>query len=91
MWQCGDRDVLLSIGEPYPEQWLDDRCCLMRHRCQGCGDGGADGRIWRVDEGAGEDSELVITFFWLREYPPRQIHEKLLVTYGSDAYSEGSI
>jgi hypothetical protein len=31
---------------------------------------------------------FVIKFFWLREYRPRQIHQELLATLGSDAYSE---
>jgi hypothetical protein len=30
----------------------------------------------------------MINFFWLREYRPREIHQELLATLGSDAYSE---
>jgi hypothetical protein len=31
---------------------------------------------------------FVTKFFWLRKYRPRQIHQELLTTFGSDAYSE---
>jgi hypothetical protein len=34
---------------------------------------------------------FVIKFFWLREYRPREIHQQLLVTLGSDAYPEDSV
>jgi hypothetical protein len=33
----------------------------------------------------------VVKFFWLREYRPREIHQELLTTLGSDAYSEDSV
>jgi hypothetical protein len=34
---------------------------------------------------------FVIKFFWLRESRPSQIHQEILTTLGSDAYSEDSI
>jgi hypothetical protein len=34
---------------------------------------------------------FVIKFFWLREYRPREIHQELLATLGSDAYSEDPV
>jgi hypothetical protein len=34
---------------------------------------------------------FVIKFFWMREYRPRQIHQELFATLGSDPYSEDSV
>jgi hypothetical protein len=38
-----------------------------------------------------KQQRFVIKFFWLREYRRREMHQELLATFGSDAYSNDSV